>query len=141
MTLENIRKQIAKDEKGKQIEIEKKELMEKEAKRFFMMGEGYLDEKNYSMSFFSYFKSFKIMCSMYVNKKIGGIELDENSAVLYIAKKNLFGVDEKKLEDLELLARIITNRKEVESKDAREMGKITARVKDELFPKRKKAVK
>ncbi len=60
---------------------------------------------------------------------------------MYIAKKNLFGVDEKKLEDLELLARIITNRKEVESKDAREMGKITARVKDELFPKRKKAVK
>lgn len=133
MSLEQIRKKIVKEAEDRHKEIESNKATEDESKKFMKMAEDYFKNKNYSMCFYSYVKALKYLALVYVSKKIGNVELDEQSALTFLAKKEKYGLTLEKLEDILMINNLILMRKEAERAECIKLRKIIEKIKGDLF--------
>jgi len=133
MALEDVRKKIVKDAEDRHKEIENKKTAENEAKKFIKMAEDYYKNKNFSMCFYTYVKALKALAMVYVAKKIGNVELDEQSALAFLAKKEKYGLNLEKLEDILMINNLILMRKEAERTECTKIRKIIEKMKEELI--------
>lgn len=133
MSLENVRKQLLRDINQRKQDLEKKGKLEVEAKKFVKMGNGYFKEKNFTLSFFSYYKAIKLMAMIYIEKKLGKIDLDEKAAVEFLVKREKFGLKKELIREFDTNLEISIGRRELTRADVKKALKICEEMKKETL--------
>lgn len=126
MGIEDLGKQTFKKAEERKGEVIEEQDISKNMKDGVKRAKGFFKAKNYSASFFEYYKALKLISLFYLKKSHGKIaDISEDEALTFIAKRGEFGLDEKKLGELRSKQiQIVVSRQEGERKDCIEIGKI-----------------
>lgn len=132
MGLENVRKDILEKTEKRMEEASKKEELSKVAKNSLKMAEAFYERKNYTSAYFMYFKALKEYSLLYLNKKMGNIDLLEQDALEFIGKKEMFGINQKAVDELVKLHELIVARKELSKENCDKIIRIVNKIKKEV---------
>lgn len=132
MGLENIRKDILEKTEKRIGEASKKEELSKVAKNSLKMADSFYERKNYTSAYFMYFKALKEYSLLYLNKKMGNIDLSEQDALEFIGKKEMFGLNQKAINELVSLYESIIARRELNKENCDKIIKIVNKIKKEV---------
>ena len=86
MSLKNVRKELVENQIKQLSQVSSNKALEDVAKKHYKMGNDYIIEKNYSLSFHSYYLSFNEYASIIVSKKAKEL-VDSKEAIEFLIKK------------------------------------------------------
>ena len=136
MGIDKVRKNIISGTEEKLQEVGEKMKTGDEIDRLFNMGEGFLARKNYSISYFMYFRCLRNIALLYIMERIGdrgGFSSEE--ALRVVVEKKFLDISEKKFEEFSKKYHQVINRKYLEKSDAEEIRDVILRLRGGYRPK------
>ena len=125
MGLKEVRENIVENFEKRKEKIDEENKILEEIKIGIKMAKSYLKKKNYSVGFFMYFKTLKLMCSFYLIKQHGKVaEISELDALFFISRKDGFPFNEETARKFLNKFDLVLSRKELERKDCIEIKKV-----------------
>ncbi|MBR9678791.1 MAG: hypothetical protein GON13_00805 [Nanoarchaeota archaeon] len=116
MNLNSINKNVVGEQLKTISQASASKALEDVAGKHYKMGNGFLVEKNYALSYYSYFMSLKEYAKIIVSKKIK-VSVSYDEALEYLSKNKQFGLNKTVLSQVSEIALSVLNRKKLERKD------------------------
>ena len=133
MGIESVRKKFESTTGKKILKYEKTQALEALYKKHLGMANGFFKERNYSLSYFEYYRSLKAMALFYLQKKLGDIgEIGEDEAVELVANRDYFKLKKKDVEGFSKNYEAIINRKKITRRECSEIRDIVKKVEREI---------
>ncbi|MCW1296165.1 MAG: hypothetical protein OH319_00600 [Candidatus Parvarchaeota archaeon] len=133
MGLKEIRKNIVKNFEERKEKISEESKIVDEIRTEIKIADSYFKSKNYTMSFFMFFKALKMMCVFYLTKQHGKIdELSDLDALFFVSKKDGFPFNEKVARNFLNKFDLVLSRKELEKNDCIEIQRVVKDMREKI---------
>jgi hypothetical protein len=116
MSLKNVGKNMVDEQLKTLSQASASKALEDVAGKHYKMGNGFLVEKNYALSYYSYFMSFKEYAKIIVSKKLK-VSVSSEEALEYLSKNKQFELSKNVLNQFKEIADSVLNREKLERKD------------------------
>ena len=116
MPIKKVGKNLVEDQLKTLNQASMSKAVEDKANNYYKMGNGFMSEKNYSSSYYSYLTSLREYSSIVVSKKVK-TSVDSEEALNYLVKKKLYGLNKEVLVKINLLGGRVLKRDKLERKD------------------------
>jgi HEPN domain-containing protein len=125
MGLKEVRENIVENFEKRKEKVDEENKISEDIKIGIKMAKSYLKKKNYSASFFMFFRALKLICLLYLIKQHGKVaEISELDALFFVSKKDGFPFNEEMAKEFLKKFDLVLSRKELERKDCIEIKKI-----------------